>query len=257
MIKVVAKDNSKVKPAGHARIWSVLVLLILAGFIAAGRASAGASVFDQVTTPGRPFYLMLRTHRGPLALGGVTGDVWIDEQPVGVVLTGADGYGFLKYTATTTGVFSLRVRTAAGEAEGRLMVINASDRAILFEAETLLWQSLIRNRSAVSRRIMRQMAEDFKLVYLCGLMGKATIRQLIEDQELPDRVILAGKDRKQFEKLSNRGILIFAVVGSAAFIDAARDFTPRRFSFEKAPQANHVAGWEDLLNRLKQEGESP
>lgn len=231
--------------------------MALTALLTTGKANGGVSVFDQVTTPARPFYLKLRTHRGPLAMGGIRGAFWIDDRRVGPVLTGVDGYGFLKHTATRTGIFTLRGETAAGSAEARLLVVDTSDRVVLFEAETVLRHSLGRERSAVVHRFMGQIAENFEVIYLCGLLGKTTTRQLIKNRALPDRVILEGKDRTRFAQLSNRGVQIFAVVGASAFIRAAGNLSPRRFSFEKGARARYVAHWEDLSNQLNRENEAP
>lgn len=256
-IRIQATGKSRMMIAGRFWAWSVLAFMLLTDVLTAGIANGDVSVFDQVATPARPFYLKLRTHHGPLAMGGIRGTFWIDDRRVGPVLTGVDGYGFLKHTATRTGVFTLRAETAAGGAEARLLVVDTADRVVLFEAETLLWRALNRDRETNGHRIMRQIAEDFEMIYICGLMGKTITRQLIKDKTLPDRVILEGKGQDQFAQLSNRGVHIFAVVGTSAFLKAAGNFSPRHFSFEKSSQARYVADWEDLLNQLNQEGEAP
>jgi hypothetical protein len=219
----------------------------------AAAAAGGVSLFDQLTTPGKPIYLTLRTHRGPLPLGGARGTLWIDERRIGEVLTGSDGYGYLKHTATATGTFELTARVADDVAQARLRVVDANDPTILFEMEALLWQLLRNDRENTARRVLKQVAADFELVYLCGLMGSKMARQFIRKHALPDRVILVGKDRNQMARLKKRGIRIFAVVGSAAFAGAARDFSARRLSFDKSPQARQVRNWDDLLTHLREE----
>jgi hypothetical protein len=219
----------------------------------AAPAVGGVSLFDQLATPGNPFYLTLRTHRGVLPLGGERVTLWIDDRRIGDVLTGSDGYGFRKYTAAAPGTFSLTARAADDEAQARLRVVSAADPAVLFEVETLLWQVLRNDRQNAARQVLTQVAADFELAYLCGLMGRNTARRFIRQHDLPDRVILVGKDRDQFARLQSRGVRIFAVVGSAAFAISARDFSERRLSFDKGPQVQQVQHWDDLLTQLKEE----
>jgi hypothetical protein len=248
-------------PRGHTVVRGltpiVLSLLCLAGLLPIGQALAGVSVFDQVTTPNKPFYLKLRTHRGPLTMGGVRGAFWIDAQMVGDVLTGTDGYGFLKYSATVAGEFTISARTDAGQAEGRLMVIAPSTPAVLFEVEAFAWRTLVRPRDTVAQRVMQQIAENFKIVYLCGLIGKTAARELIRTQNFPPSVVLVGKDRDQFAQLQHRGVQLYAVVGSPAMLSAAEDHCPRRFSFEAQADARLVKDWEDLWDQLNQQAEVP
>lgn len=236
---------------------TVLSLLCLTGLLPAGQAVAGVSVFDQVTTPTKPFYLKLRTHRGPLAMGGVRGAFWIDAQMVGDVLTGADGYGFLKYTAAAAGDFTITARTDAGRAEGRLMVIAPSAPTVLFEVEALAWRTLGRGRETAAPRVMQQIAGNFKIVYLCGLIGKTAARELIRKINFPDSAVLVGKDRDQFAQLQRRGVRLYAIVGSPAMVSAAENHCARRFSFEAQADARFVKNWEDLLDQLDQQAETP
>ena len=93
-------------------------------------------------------------------MGGVRGAFWIDAQMVGDVLTGTDGYGFLKYSATVGGEFTISARTDAGQAEGRLMVIAPSTPAVLFEVEAFAWRTLVRPRDTVARATGRKRPDD-------------------------------------------------------------------------------------------------
>ena len=234
---------------------TALSLLCLTALLPAAQAAAGVSVFDQVTTANKPFYLKIRTHRGLLAMGGIRGTFWIDAQKVGDVLTGADGYGFLQYTATTAGDFTITARTEAGQAEGRLMVIAPSAPTVLFEVEALAWRALVSQRDAVAQRVMQQMAESYTIVYLCGMIGKTAARELIRTKNFPESAVLVGKDRDQFARLERRGVRLYAVVGSPAVVSAAKKHCARRFSFEAQADARFVKNWEDLLDQFDQQAE--
>lgn len=257
-IRPGAKPKISLCPAAVHRLPPVVgPLLFLTGLLITTRAVAGVSVFDQVTTPGKPFYLKLRTHRGPLAMGGVRGAFWIEGQMVGRVLTGVDGYGFLQYTATRIGEFRLAARTDAGQAEGRLMVIAPTAPAVLIEVEALAWHMLTRQRAPAVQRVMRQISANYKLIYLCGLIGKIAASELIRSQNMPASAVLTGSPRDQFARLQSRGVDLYAVVGSAALVDAAEGFSPRRFSFDARADAHYVKDGDDLWNQLNQGSETP
>ncbi len=248
-------------PSGciRARVLGLILTALLpaVGVFHAREAAAGVSLYDQLATPARPFYLKLRTHRGPLPMGGVRGTLWIDGQKIGNVLTGADGYGYFKYVARGNGSYTLKVQTEAGDAQARLRIVAPAAPVVLFEAEALLWHMLVREQRAAAANALRQVAANFELAYLCGPMGRPAARQLIEDRGLPKGVILAGKGRDRFEQLSERGVFIFAVVGSAQFVAAARDLSQRRFIFDPGAPGRHQAQWDDLLEQLNQKDEAP
>ncbi|MDJ0854692.1 MAG: hypothetical protein QNI88_05735 [Desulfobacterales bacterium] len=231
--------------------------LLLAPFLAVQHSIAGVSLFDQLATPKRAFFLKLRTHRGPLAMGGVRGRFWIDEHEIGSVLTGVDGYGFLKYEAPTTGTFTLRARTAAGDAEARMRIIAPSAPVVLFEAEALIWRLHRLDHASSVTDMLTRIAADFELAYLCGPMSRPGMGPLIRRHVWPDAVVLVGKDRNQFERLAARGVNIFAVVGSARFVASAQGFSKHYFSFEKSDQAHHVRRLEDLAGHLKPKDKTP
>ncbi|MBL0713357.1 MAG: hypothetical protein JJV98_06610 [Desulfosarcina sp.] len=235
----------------------MLSLLLLTGLLHAGEAAGGVSVFDQVATPAKPFFLKLRTHRGLMPMGGVRGEFWIGEQRVGRCLTGADGYGFLKFTVSTAGVYKISARTTEGDADGRLLVVDKSAKTVLFEVEPLLWRTLIGQRGNDGHRVMKQIAADYQLIYLCGLMGKTVARKLIRDRDLPDSIVLVGKNHDQFAQLQHREINLYAVVGSSTFVTAAEAFCPRRFSFENSAAATRVQDWNDLLLQINKRSEKP
>ncbi len=243
--------------AGRPRTLLMIIVLFLAHGHAVIDASAGVSLYDQLATPARPFFLKLRTHRGPLALGGMRGSLWIEGRKIGDVLTGVDGYGFLKYEAPATGTFAMTVRTPAGDAEARVRIIASSAPVVLLEAETLILQIRLMDRGASVAGALERIAADYELAYLCGPTSRPAMEALISSRDLPDAVVLVGNSRNQFKRLAKRDVRLFAVVGTARFITSARGFGEIHFSFDKKAQAHHVTRWEDLANHLKPEGKAP
>jgi hypothetical protein len=243
----------------HFIPWPIVTLaILLLTDMSLGRAAhADIRVFNQVATPGKPFFLKLRTHRGLLAQGGMRAQFWVGERLVGEVLTGADGYGYLKYTATAPGTLVLTARTAASADKARLRVVSATDRAVLFDVEALLWRAAVRNENIAARRVMGRVAMDYELIYICGMMGPRMAGRLIKDRGFPDRIVLSGKDRDQLIRLAHRGVTIHAVAGGPDLVDAARGLVDRRLGFKKRPAALYVRDWDDLLIQLTDEEAPP
>ena len=163
----------------------------------------------------------------------------------------------MKYTAPSTGTYVLSVRTEAGDAQARVHIIAPTTAVVLIEAEALFWQMQVMDRRLSATDAMARIAADYKLAYLCAPTGRPAIRPLISSRGLPDALVLAGKDRNQFKRLAQRGVRLFAVVGSARFVASAQGLGQHYFSFEKSDKARHVKHWEDLIDQLQSEDKSP
>ena len=55
-------------------------------------------VFDQVTTVQTPIKIRVLTREGFFSAGGRMVDIYLDNNLLKKILTGGDGYGYLKYT---------------------------------------------------------------------------------------------------------------------------------------------------------------
>ena len=64
-------------------------------------------VFDDVTTVQTPIRIKVLTKAGFFARGGRLVDIYLDEIHLKKILTGGDGYGYLKYTPRKTGFKSI------------------------------------------------------------------------------------------------------------------------------------------------------
>ncbi len=178
----------------------------------------------------------------------------MDERPVGRILTGADGYGYLRIEPTSGGLHRVSARTPSAEASGLLLAMEEDDRAVLIELETLLKAVYLRERSAAGcSEALEWLARRYRLIYVTRFVGVGLARSRLALEGFPESVVLRWKGRALLESLAGRGVRVHAVVGAPEVSAAARGLAPRRFIFEKGKdvESERVADWRELLEKMR------
>ena len=68
-------------------------------------------VFDRVTTVQKPVDIRVLTKDGFFAAGGQMVDIYLDNILLKKIMSGGDGYGYLKYTPREAGLKAINART--------------------------------------------------------------------------------------------------------------------------------------------------
>ncbi len=214
---------------------------------------AEVAVSDQVTTVESPIHLTVMTRGLFFSAGGRLVDVYLDGEHLKRILTGGDGYGYLKYTPRSPGYKKIKVRSNSDSAEGLLLVMTKKDRAIAIEVEegfrTAVFSEEIKQNSL---RAVQTLAKNFKIIYLSRYVGKSITGTWLEKQGFPGSVILAWRGSETLTVLKKRGIQLHAIIGSAAVVsEAARDIE-NRLTFEKTNEGTTVKDWDEILEHLQE-----
>ncbi len=91
------------------------LLPILFLFIVVPVSHSKVVVFDRVTTVQTPLTISVQTRDGFFSAGGRMVDIYLDDNLLKKILTGGDGYGYLKYTPPGPGLHRQRLRTNPGD----------------------------------------------------------------------------------------------------------------------------------------------
>ena len=133
---------------------------------------AGITVFDNVTTKGKPVKLSASTKGRIFQEGGKLVEFYLNGKHIGTTLSGGDGIAFLKYTSLSPGIKHLKVKKGIDKDEGILLVIKKGERIILIEIESTLFEfPFIPNPVGESRETLTVLTEKFKLIYVTSLIG--------------------------------------------------------------------------------------
>ena len=238
----------------NARCNAYFVGMVLLGLLGLPAAPCRADVwvYDRITTVGTPVNLVVRTTAFFLADGGRLVDLWLDDERLSRIMTGGDGYGYLRLTPQRAGLFKMIARSHGNEASGLLLVLEKTDRVVLVESEAVLKEIQLRpDTRERCRMAFETLRQRFRLIFVYRFLGADFSRRGLEKEGLSPSVMIPWRGATSLESLRGREIQVHAVIGSAEMVSAAGAQVPRRISFEKARGAKTVSGWEELAKALE------
>jgi len=223
-----------------------------AGFYAAPGCRGEVAVLDRVTTVNTPIRITVLTKSRFFSAGGRLVDVYLDDKHLKRILTGGDGYGYLKYTPRSPGYQKIKARSNSDSAEGLLLVMTKNDRAIVIEVEegfkTAVFSDEIKQSSL---KVVKTLSKKYKIIYLSRYLGKRITATWLEKQSFPKSVILNWQGSNTLTVLKKKGIQLHAIIGSTAVISEAAKKIENRFTFEKTKDGTTVKDWDEILELLK------
>jgi hypothetical protein len=230
----------------------VLLALLVAVLAAAPGAEAGLTVYDRVTSVDFPVFLKVETRRYGFPEGGTRVRLFLDGRPLGEILTGGDGRGYLKYTPPSSGQLRITARWHDAEDTGRLLVVGPREKTVVVEMDAALRANALdlalREGSAAA---LETLSRRYRLIYLSSLLGAFTAEKWLAETGLPQAVVLRNRGEVTFTQLAAHGVHPFAVIGSAALMTAGLPQVKHRISFEKTPDGKTVKDWPAALEALE------
>ena len=209
-------------------------------------------VYDSVTTVDTPVYLKVLTKGRIFADGGRLVEFYLDDNSLGKNLTGGDGYGYRKYTPKHPGLIKLKARSKGESGSGVLLVIRKSEKVILIEIEGGFKDAFISEIAAGAiRRAVEKMMKKYRIIYLSRYAGIRASRNLLDKGELPEAPVLRWKSPKMFSALKEKGIQLYAIIGSAGLIAESAEHIEKRYTFEQTQNGQTVKDWEEIIELLK------
>jgi hypothetical protein len=209
-------------------------------------------VFDQVTTVQTPIKIRVLTRGGFFSEGGRMVDIYLDNNLLKKILTGGDGYGYLKYTPRGPGLKKITARSNTDSASGRILVLNDNEKAIIIDTEGAFKDTVFSDEfRESSQKAVTSLSENYKIIYLSRFLGKGITGIWLEKQNFPKSVILRWRGPKTLENLKKNGVQVHAIIGSGDVIAAVKEQIEKRFSFEKTKDGKTVKDWDEILKLLQ------
>jgi hypothetical protein len=232
----------------------ICVLILLANSANVSTVTAGPGkvvVFDGVTTVQTPIRIKVLTKGRFFAEGGRLVDIYMDDQHLKKIMTGGDGYGFLKYIPRKPGFKSISALSETTRSSGLLLVMRPSEKAIIIEVEGAFKDAIFSQELRVnSQKAVKALTKDYSLIYLSRMVGKGISRSWLEEEDFPKSVILRWRGANTFKSLAKKGVNMYAVIGSAAVMSAAKKHIEHRLTFEQSKDAKRVKNWDEILKLL-------
>ena len=208
-------------------------------------------VFDRVTTVQKPINIEVSTKAGFFAVGGQMVDIYLDNKPLKKILTGGDGYGYLKYTPQEGGLKKITAHSIKGSDSGLILVMTENEKAILIEIEGAFKDSVFSDAiRESSQKAVNALSENYKIIYLSRFLGKGISGSWLEKQNFPQSVIIRWRGLATLKRLKKNGVQIQAIIGSSDVISTISEEIETRFSFEKTKDGKTVKDWDEILRLL-------
>jgi hypothetical protein len=222
-------------------------------FMWAGAGRGEMVVFDRVTAVEKDVRLIVLTKGFLMAEGGQLVDLYLDDQPLKRILTGGDGYGYLKFTPTKPGLMQIRARSDAGSATGLLLVMGQHDQAIIIDIENAFKDAVFSDKIMEnSQRVVNALSKNYKLIYMSRYIGQGIGRSWLNKEGFPESVILSWQGPETFTVLQKRGVQLKAVIGSEEVVSAAEaEQIENRYTFDETTAGRMVKGWDEILSLLQ------
>ena len=209
-------------------------------------------VFDRVTTVQTPINIRVLTRDGFFSAGGRMVDIYLENNLLKKILTGGDGYGYLKYTPGEAGLKKITARSNTDSASGLILVMDENEKAIIIEIEGAFKDTVFSDEiRASSLKAVKALSENYKIIYLSRFLGKGITGSWLEKQNFPKSVILRWRGSNTLENLKKNGVQLHAIIGSSDVISTVTEQIERRFSFEKTKDGKTVKDWDEILKLLQ------
>ena len=227
-------------------IRSLLIVLSLSGY-----APAGVVVFDDAARVDTIVKLRALTKGRFFPEGGKLVKFYFKDKHIGTTLSGGDGYAFLKHRPSAPGIVKIKVEAGSDSDEGVLLVTGKKDRVLVIEIEGALAGSLLSRKPAKdSNETIKELSENFRMIYITSLMGIQPSRKWLKENDFPLFPVFKWEGADLLNDLQEQGIRIYAIIAAPAILSEAPDID-KRFSFEETEEGTAVMDWKDLFKRLK------
>jgi hypothetical protein len=229
---------------------AIIIVVLFFNMLSTGRSEV--VVFDRVTTVTTPIHIKVLTKSRFFSAGGRLVDIYLDANHLKKILTGGDGYGYLKYTPQSPGLKEITVRSNSDSASGRILVMTKREKAIIIEIEEGFKDAVFSSEfKESSLKAVNAIAKNYKIIYLSKYLGKQITSSWLEKQELPKSVILPWSGPAMLSALTEKGVNLYAIIGSLSVISAAADHIEKRYTFEETKDGKTVKDWNEILKLLQ------
>jgi hypothetical protein len=234
------------------KLAAAIMLICIFALVDPARMYGEVVLFDGVTTVETPVRITVWTKGRFFSQGGRLVDICLDDAHLKKILTGGDGYGYLKYTPRGPGLKKVTARSAEDRASGLLLVMAQKEKAIIIESEASFRDTLFSAETrGNSRQVVETLSQKYKIIYLSKSLSSGTTRSWLEKNGFPVSVVLPWQGSQLFAALKSRGVEVYAIIGSAAVIAVAKKHIEKRYTFEDSPEGETVQDWDEIARLLQ------
>jgi hypothetical protein len=214
-------------------------------------APADVVVFDRITAVNRPVFLKVLTTGTWFAESGRRVAISVNGAAAVTILTGGDGYGYLKYQPQEAGYRTVTATAGDRTDNGRLLVVEPGETAALIDIEGALTNTLLSDLAERdSREAIEILHRHHRVIFLHRWLSLRLARKSLHQQGYPSTLVLPWNGTDIFETLAVNGVRVVVVIGGKALLENAPESIEQRFTFDRDARGTTVETWEDILKAL-------
>ena len=208
-------------------------------------------MYDRITAINEPVFLKVQSRGNFFAEGGQRVTLSLDDETTFNLMTGGDGYGYVKYTPSAAGRYKIRVVPDDGSSEAILLVVAPEDGIILIETEMLLKSGILTPEQKESaQQVLDNLSRDYHLLYTTRFLGAASAKQMLKSMKFPASLTLEGSIPDIYKQLSDSNLKVRAIVGSSgSFAGSIKDST-LCLTFDQTEKGTTVEDWNQIQKIL-------
>ncbi len=129
-------------------------------------------------------------------------DIYLNNHLMKKILTGGDGYGYLKYIPLEPGLKKITARSKTDSASGRILVMNKNEKAILIETEGAFKDTVFSDEIRKScQKVVNSISANYRIIYLYRFLGKGITESWLRKHHFPESAILQWNGPKTIDRL--------------------------------------------------------
>jgi len=228
---------------------AVVMLLWLPDMVCHG----GVIVFDDVTSLSHPIFVKVLTKDKLFTQGGQLVTVKIGQLVAQTILTGGDGYGFLKFTPQQAGDVLVEATYNNESATAKILVMAPTDQALVTAIEFGLRKDpFAAEPRQHSHDVLKRLAQKYKLIYLYGFFGRGFAQNWLKINRFPEAILLKNQGKAKIKQLHERGVQMVALIGSADLASSSAAYVKKVITFSEAEDVNVVEDWQEIEKIIDQ-----
>lgn len=227
-----------------------LVFIVFHFFAFIRISSAEVIIYDAIILSGKSVKLKAVTKSRFFTEGGIIVEFFANGKKIGRTLSGGDGYAFLAYRPSSSGIETIKVTAGDDTDEGTILAAGKKDKVIIVSIENALISVPFSFEPAPGgSEALQKLGLRYRIIYLSGFMDVKRSRQWVRDKGFPISPVLKWEGKSMLAELREQGIKVIAFIGSPEMLSEAQDIKIR-LSFEETDDGTVVKDWKDVNNLI-------
>lgn len=243
------KHIFKIKITGLLALTSMIIVLL---HVYPGVASGRVIMYDAIALQHQKVILKSVTMGKIFKTGGKLVEFMVEGKSLGKTLSGFDGLAFKSFRPEKAGLFQIRAKSNGDEDTGILLSAKAGTALVIVD----VWSGLLENPitripRTGSQQALEEISKIHPIIYLqTGFFGVHRFKTWLREHNFPTFPVIPWAGRDILQEITQKKMVVHAVIGSPEVIAALKKDKGLLFSFDPKAEAQTVTKWSEITNKI-------